>query len=60
MVNTPQRTKGMLRSVDDLLQRILEGSYQGGLPRPGEVDFICGGSPYQGFSLITNDKTSDR
>jgi DNA (cytosine-5)-methyltransferase 1 len=60
MVNAPQRTKGILGSVDDLLQRILEGSYQGSLPRPGEVDFIYGGSSYQGFSLITNDKTSDR
>jgi DNA (cytosine-5)-methyltransferase 1 len=60
MANASQNTKGILGSVDDLLQRVLEGKYQGGLPRPGEVDCISGGSPCQGFSLITNDKTSDR
>lgn len=60
MANASRDTNGILGSVDDLLQRGLEGYYQGGLPRPGEVDYICGGSPCQGFSIITNDKTSDR
>jgi DNA (cytosine-5)-methyltransferase 1 len=58
MVNAPHYTKPFLGSVDDLLRHAIEGSH--GVPHRGEVDFISGGSPCQGFSLITSDKTNDR
>lgn len=58
MVNASHHTKPFLGSVDDLLRRAIEGGQ--GLPRRGEVDLISGGSPCQGFSLITSDKTNDR
>lgn len=47
-----------LGSVDVLLERALTG-YEG-VPRPGDVQFISGGSPCQGFSRLTmveNQKT---
>lgn len=58
MANAPRHTKPFLGSVDDLLRRAIEGDH--GVPRRGDVDFISGGSPCQGFSLITADKTVDR
>ncbi|OIW26488.1 hypothetical protein CONLIGDRAFT_620319 [Coniochaeta ligniaria NRRL 30616] len=58
MVNASHHTKPFLGSVDDLLRRAIEGDQ--GVPRRGDVDFISGGSPCQGFSLITGDKTNDR
>lgn len=62
MANASPNTKGILGSVDDLLHRVINGDYKvgGGLPKQGEVDFISGGSPCQGFSLITSDKTGDK
>lgn len=59
MANSSKNTKGLLGSVDDFLQHVLEGNY-GDFPRPGQVDIISGGSPCQGFSLITNDKKADK
>ncbi|KAB5526360.1 hypothetical protein GE09DRAFT_470036 [Coniochaeta sp. 2T2.1] len=58
MVNAPHHTKPFLGSVDDLLRLAIEGDDR--VPKRGDVDFISGGSPCQGFSLITADKTHDR
>ncbi|RYP27026.1 hypothetical protein DL768_011363 [Monosporascus sp. mg162] len=55
---TPGTCTPFLGSVDDLLRQALLGSKK--TPRPGEVDFISGGSPCPGFSLLTNDKTTDK
>jgi DNA (cytosine-5)-methyltransferase 1 len=59
MASSSKNTKGLLGSVDDFLQHVLEGNY-GDFPRPGQVDIISGGSPCQGFSLITNNKKADK
>jgi DNA (cytosine-5)-methyltransferase 1 len=56
MANTPCNTRPFLGSVDDLLLSALEGNYSDEVPCPGEVDFIAGGSPCQGFSLLTENK----
>ncbi|RYO75349.1 hypothetical protein DL764_010519 [Monosporascus ibericus] len=55
---TPGTCTPFLGSVDDLLRQALLGSKK--TPRPGEVDFISGGSPCPGFSLLTHDKTTDK
>ncbi|KAL1843575.1 hypothetical protein VTJ49DRAFT_858 [Mycothermus thermophilus] len=47
-----------LGSVDDLLRLAQEGKFSDSVPRPGEVEFIAAGSPCQGFSLLTADKTT--
>jgi DNA (cytosine-5)-methyltransferase 1 len=60
MANASHHTKPFLGSVDDLLRCAIEGNAARGVPRRGEVDIISGGSPCQGFSLITNDKGNDR
>lgn len=53
----PRNTTPFLGSVDDLLQLALSGKFSDKVPRPGEVDFISGGSPCPGFSLLVADKT---
>ncbi|KAJ9165097.1 DNA (Cytosine-5)-methyltransferase 1 [Coniochaeta hoffmannii] len=58
MVNARHSTKPFLGSVDDLLRCAINCDHDA--PKRGEVDFISGGSPCQGFSLITSDKTNDR
>ncbi|ORY58893.1 uncharacterized protein BCR38DRAFT_446916 [Pseudomassariella vexata] len=45
-------------SVDNFLHRALAGKRD--VPKPGDVQFISGGSPCQGFSLLTSDKTTDK
>ncbi|KAL1884104.1 hypothetical protein VTK73DRAFT_6773 [Phialemonium thermophilum] len=60
MANAPSKTRPFLGSVDDLLKEAMEGRYSAVVPQPGEVDFISGGSPCQGFSLLTEDKNCDR
>ncbi|KAH8903221.1 hypothetical protein BR93DRAFT_918455 [Coniochaeta sp. PMI_546] len=60
MVNSSHHTKPFLGSVDDLLRRAIKGDQSAGVPRRGDVDFISGGSPCQGFSQITANKTHDR
>lgn len=58
MANTePGSCTPFLGSVDDLLRRALQGDRA---PHPGEVQFISGGSPCPGFSLLTIDKTTDK
>ncbi|KAI1173809.1 S-adenosyl-L-methionine-dependent methyltransferase [Nemania sp. FL0916] len=57
MANTDaDRCTPFLGSVDDLLHRALEGGPD--VPAPGDVQFICAGSPCPGFSSLTVDKTS--
>ncbi|KAI1187529.1 S-adenosyl-L-methionine-dependent methyltransferase [Nemania serpens] len=59
MANTePGQCTPFLGSIDDLLSHALEGSGGQGVPTPGEVHFISGGSPCPGFSLLTLDKTT--
>ncbi len=54
----PESCTPFLGSVDDLLHRALLDDRK--VPHPGEVQFISGGSPCPGFSLLTNDKTTDK
>lgn len=56
----PRSINPFLGSIDDLLRSGMEGKFSNSVPRPDEVDVILGGSPCQGFSLITADKTTDR
>lgn len=56
----PQAMRPFLGSVDDLLRLGMEDESSSSVPRPEEVDVILGGSPCQGFSLITNDKDTDK
>ncbi|KAH8880349.1 hypothetical protein GQ53DRAFT_604392, partial [Thozetella sp. PMI_491] len=56
----PDTTQPFLGSIDDLLLMAMEGRYAAHVPRPGDVDFISAGSPCQGFSLLTVDKTTPR
>lgn len=53
MANSKPGCKPFLGSVDDLLDHALRGD---SVPRPGEIHFISGGSPCQGFSTLTNNK----
>lgn len=57
MANSKSGCKHFLGSVDDLLDEALRG---GPVPRPGEIHFISGGSPCQGFSTLTNDRQTKR
>lgn len=47
----PDTCKPYLGSIDDLFSRALEGDAD--VPRPGDIGFISGGSPCQGFSRLT-------
>ncbi|EOO02013.1 putative modification methylase protein [Phaeoacremonium minimum UCRPA7] len=60
MANASSQTgvRPFLGSVDDLLHRGLLGYYSENVPQPGEVDFVSGGSPCPGFSILTSDKTT--
>ncbi|KAI7923655.1 modification methylase DdeI [Pyricularia oryzae] len=75
MANTNDKSavKPFLGSVDLLLEKalkrdgsvldgsVLDGSVlDGSVPSRGEVEFISGGSPCQGFSLLTVNKSDDR
>ena len=55
MANTRANTQPFLGSVDDFIRQHLEGNIS-----RRAFDFIAGGSPCPGFSLLTNDKTCDR
>lgn len=50
--------KPYLGSIDDLFHAALTGSNK--VPLPGDVQFISGGSPCQGFSRLTRDKETDQ
>ncbi|PHH82261.1 hypothetical protein CDD82_6510 [Ophiocordyceps australis] len=58
MANTTSPITPFLGSVDDLQRQALRGNFCQMVPRVGQVDFICGGSPCPGFSTLTNDKTT--
>ncbi|KAI0123617.1 hypothetical protein BJ170DRAFT_674546 [Xylariales sp. AK1849] len=54
----PEVCTPYLGSVDGLLYRAIMGKPE--VPQPGDVQFISGGSPCQGFSLLTADKDSNK
>lgn len=56
----PDSVHPFLGSIDDLNLRAFQGKFTDSVPRPGEVDVICGGSPCPGFSLITPDKQTPK
>lgn len=57
MANTdPKSCHPFLGSIDDLLHQSMQGKFSNSVPRPGEVDVILGGSPCQGFSILTQAK----
>lgn len=59
MANTdPRSCHPFLGSIDDLLHLSMQGKFSDSVPRPGEVDVILGGSPCQGFSILTQEKTT--
>ncbi|KAM0549139.1 hypothetical protein ACHAPJ_009594 [Fusarium lateritium] len=60
MANTsgPDEVSPFLGSIDDLQRLAINGQFADNVPPIGDVDFISGGSPCPGFSLLTNDKTT--
>ncbi|KAM0420623.1 hypothetical protein ACHAPT_011539 [Fusarium lateritium] len=60
MANTssPGAVAPFLGSIDDLQRLAILGEFADNVPLVGDVDFISGGSPCPGFSLLTNDKTT--
>ncbi|KAK8113924.1 hypothetical protein PG999_005993 [Apiospora kogelbergensis] len=56
MANARSGCRHYLGSVDDLLHGAITGAKDA--PQPGDVHFISGGSPCQGFSVLTNDKST--
>ncbi|EFX00790.1 DNA methyltransferase dim-2 [Grosmannia clavigera kw1407] len=57
---TADAVEPFLGSADELLARALQGRYSRAVPAPGEVDLISGGSPCQGFSVLTSDKAAPK
>ncbi|QPC79814.1 hypothetical protein HYE68_010566 [Fusarium pseudograminearum] len=60
MANTsgPDAVHPFLGSIDDMQRFAIQGKFTENVPPVGDVDFISGGSPCPGFSLLTNDKTT--
>ncbi|KAF5673017.1 dna (cytosine-5-)-methyltransferase [Fusarium heterosporum] len=60
MANTsgPGDVSPFLGSIDELQRMAINGEFADNVPPVGDVDFISGGSPCPGFSLLTNDKTT--
>ncbi|KAL2687602.1 hypothetical protein Neosp_005163 [[Neocosmospora] mangrovei] len=60
MANTsgPGAVSPFLGSIDELQRLAIQGEFANNVPLVGDVDFISGGSPCPGFSLLTNDKTT--
>jgi DNA (cytosine-5)-methyltransferase 1 len=59
----PKSTKFFYGSVDDLLKRALQRSSDDSeelIPLPGDVEFISGGSPCQGFSALNSVKNNEK
>ncbi|KAL1899164.1 hypothetical protein Sste5346_003086 [Sporothrix stenoceras] len=62
-VASPDTVQPFIGSADTLLEQAIghsESSPATGIPAPGDIDFISGGSPCQGFSGLTNDKEDSR
>lgn len=57
-VDDPHEVYPFLGSIDIMQQLAIEGKFSDSVPKPGDVDFISGGSPCPGFSRLTNDKTT--
>ncbi|KAM0191256.1 hypothetical protein ACHAPA_007521 [Fusarium lateritium] len=62
MANTshPGEVAPFLGSIDDLQRLAINGEFSDNVPPIGDVDFISGGSPCPGFSLLTNDTTTKK
>ncbi|KIL89815.1 hypothetical protein FAVG1_06550 [Fusarium avenaceum] len=62
MANTsdPGEVSPFLGSIDDLQRLAINGEFADNVPPIGDVDFISGGSPCPGFSVLTNDKTTEK
>ncbi|KAJ2892926.1 hypothetical protein MKZ38_009203 [Zalerion maritima] len=59
VANEPNnQVKPYLGSCDDLLYKAMMGEGASNIPAPGDVDQISGGSPCQGFSILTHNKTT--
>lgn len=58
--NHPELISPFLGSIDDLLQQAIDGRFSKSVPPIGMVDFVSGGSPCPGFSVLTNDKTTNK
>jgi DNA (cytosine-5)-methyltransferase 1 len=56
----PESVHPFLGDIDDLNLYAFEGMFSDSVPRPGQVDLICGGSPCPGFSLITPNQQTIR
>ncbi|UKZ76262.1 hypothetical protein TrVFT333_003961 [Trichoderma virens FT-333] len=57
-VSKPGDVHPFLGSIDDLQHFAIRGQFADNVPRIGDVDFVSGGSPCPGFSILTNDKTT--
>ncbi|CAK7208378.1 hypothetical protein SCUCBS95973_000081 [Sporothrix curviconia] len=61
-VASPDRVQPFIGSADTLLERAICSSSSSlmtaGIPAPGDIDFISGGSPCQGFSSLTANKAT--
>ncbi|KAL8375947.1 hypothetical protein RB595_007176 [Gaeumannomyces hyphopodioides] len=60
MANADPDVVPFLGSVDIMLEKALKGECGPSVPAKGDVEFISGGSPCQGFSLLTADKSTDQ
>ncbi|TQV92200.1 DNA methyltransferase Dim-2 [Cordyceps javanica] len=61
MVNTEAgQVSPFLGSIDDFQRLAIQGRFGDNVPQIGEVEFISGGSPCQGFSGMTNDKKAPK
>lgn len=54
----PKSFRPFLGSIDDLLLRGLKGEFSEMVPPPGHIDVVLGGSPCQGFSNLTIEKST--
>ncbi|CAK7236144.1 hypothetical protein SBRCBS47491_009537 [Sporothrix bragantina] len=61
-VASPDRVQPFIGSADTLLERAIRDNpsslMAAGIPAPGDIDFISGGSPCQGFSSLTMNKAT--
>jgi DNA (cytosine-5)-methyltransferase 1 len=55
----PTLMSPFLGSIDDFQRHAIAGKFSKAVPTIGTVDFISGGSPCPGFSILTNNKTTD-
>ncbi|KIH89018.1 DNA methyltransferase dim-2 [Sporothrix brasiliensis 5110] len=58
-VASPDTVTPFIGSADTLLERAIgrrSAPPTSAIPQPGDIDFISGGSPCQGFSRLTRDK----